>query len=119
MKEVKDISEAIKEEALRLGFADCGFSRAEALTEDAERLKSWKRKILQDLENRGTVMTIRNIVAAFLLISVIGAGAQEVADQAKATVVDKDEQRIQELTDKYVKNVDDLLNKKEEEIMHV
>ena len=37
----KSISEAIKAEALRLGFANCGFSRAEALPEDAERLKEW------------------------------------------------------------------------------
>ena len=37
----KSISQAIKEEALRLGFADCGFSKAEALPEDAERLKHW------------------------------------------------------------------------------
>jgi epoxyqueuosine reductase len=38
---VKSISEAVKAEALRLGFADCGFSRAEALPEDAERLQDW------------------------------------------------------------------------------
>ena len=35
------ISASIKEKALELGFAACGFSRAEALPEDAERLKSW------------------------------------------------------------------------------
>jgi len=40
----KSISQQIKEEALRLGFADCGFSRAEALPEDAERLKDWLQK---------------------------------------------------------------------------
>ncbi len=40
-KSKKEISEAIREEALRLGFADCGFSRAEALPEDADRLKTW------------------------------------------------------------------------------
>ncbi|MGM0472793.1 MAG: tRNA epoxyqueuosine(34) reductase QueG [Bacteroidota bacterium] len=34
-------SETIREEALRLGFADCGFSRAGALPGDAERLRSW------------------------------------------------------------------------------
>lgn len=38
---IQDISEAIREEALRLGFTDCGFSRAEALPEDATRLKDW------------------------------------------------------------------------------
>lgn len=37
----KSISQQIKEEALRLGFADCGFSKAEMLPEDAERLKIW------------------------------------------------------------------------------
>jgi epoxyqueuosine reductase len=36
-----EISDAIKAEALRLGFTDCGFSRAEALPEDATRLKEW------------------------------------------------------------------------------
>ena len=35
------ISKAIKQEALRLGFTDCGFSKAEALPEDAKRLKAW------------------------------------------------------------------------------
>jgi epoxyqueuosine reductase len=35
---------AIKEKALELGFADCGFSRAEALPEDAKRLKTWLEK---------------------------------------------------------------------------
>ena len=41
MEAGKSISHQIKEEALRLGFADCGFSRAEALPEDAKRLKDW------------------------------------------------------------------------------
>lgn len=41
MENPKSISQAIKEEAIRLGFADCGFSRAEALPEDAKRLKDW------------------------------------------------------------------------------
>ncbi len=41
MGSTKSISQAIKAEALRLGFADCGFSRAEALPEDAERLQDW------------------------------------------------------------------------------
>ncbi len=39
-----ELSEAIKEKSLDLGFAGCGFSRAEALPEDAERLKSWIAK---------------------------------------------------------------------------
>jgi epoxyqueuosine reductase len=38
---IEERSAAIKEEARRLGFVDCGFSRAEALPEDAERLKTW------------------------------------------------------------------------------
>lgn len=37
-------SAAIKEKALELGFAACGFSRAEALPEDARRLKTWLQK---------------------------------------------------------------------------
>ncbi|MEN8201821.1 MAG: tRNA epoxyqueuosine(34) reductase QueG [Bacteroidota bacterium] len=41
MTNSQSISQEIKKEALRLGFADCGFSRAEALPEDAERLKAW------------------------------------------------------------------------------
>jgi epoxyqueuosine reductase len=35
------ISLAIKNEALRLGFSACGFSKAEYLPEDAKRLRSW------------------------------------------------------------------------------
>lgn len=35
------ISDTIKEEALRLGFSDCGFSRAGFLPEDSDRLKEW------------------------------------------------------------------------------
>lgn len=38
------MSVAIKEEALKLGFAGCGFSKAEYLPEDAERLKTWLQK---------------------------------------------------------------------------
>ncbi|MCK4879713.1 MAG: tRNA epoxyqueuosine(34) reductase QueG [Bacteroidales bacterium] len=38
------MSAAIKEKALKLGFSGCGFSRAEALPEDAERLKAWLEK---------------------------------------------------------------------------
>jgi len=34
----------IREEALRLGFTDCGFSKAEPLHEDAERLRHWLEK---------------------------------------------------------------------------
>ncbi len=41
MESIRVISRQIKTEALRLGFADCGFSRAEALPKDAERLKRW------------------------------------------------------------------------------
>ena len=41
---IKETSDAIREEAFRLGFTDCGFSRAEALPGDAERLKEWLDK---------------------------------------------------------------------------
>lgn len=41
MESVKKISKAILEEALRLGFSDCGFSKAGRLPEDAERLRAW------------------------------------------------------------------------------
>ena len=41
MEHRKEISNAIRQEALRLGFTDCGFSKAEHLPEDAERLKDW------------------------------------------------------------------------------
>lgn len=41
MEKNRAISDAIKLEALRLGFSGCGFSRAEHLQEDAERLKEW------------------------------------------------------------------------------
>ncbi len=40
-KSIPDISFAIKEEAQELGFADCGFSKAELLPEDATRLQEW------------------------------------------------------------------------------
>jgi len=40
-RDIAAISGSIKNEALRLGFTDCGFARAEALTEDAQRLLSW------------------------------------------------------------------------------
>ena len=35
---------AVRNEALRLGFSACGFSKAESLAEDAERLKKWLEK---------------------------------------------------------------------------
>ncbi len=38
------MSATIKEKALELGFAGCGFSRAEALPEDAARLNAWLEK---------------------------------------------------------------------------
>ncbi len=38
---IQERSEAIRKKALELGFADCGFARAEYLQEDAERLKQW------------------------------------------------------------------------------
>ncbi len=38
---IKEISSAIRKEALRLGFAGCGFARAEALPDDALRLREW------------------------------------------------------------------------------
>jgi epoxyqueuosine reductase len=40
---IQELSAAIKNRALELGFTGCGFSRAEALAEDAERLQSWLR----------------------------------------------------------------------------
>jgi len=38
---IDELSATIKEKALELGFAGCGFSRAEALPEDARHLKTW------------------------------------------------------------------------------
>ena len=38
------ISEAIRLEAINLGFSGCGFSRAEQLQEDAGRLREWLEK---------------------------------------------------------------------------
>jgi len=35
------IASAIKNEALRIGFTDCGFSKAGVLKEDADRLRKW------------------------------------------------------------------------------
>ncbi len=40
-KSIAESSAAIKEKALEIGFAGCGFSRAEALPEDAMRLLTW------------------------------------------------------------------------------
>ncbi len=40
-KSILKISAAIKKEALRLGFTDCGFSKAGELPEDADRLRVW------------------------------------------------------------------------------
>ena len=41
---IDELSVAIKERALELGFSDCGFSRAEALPDDAQRLNAWLQK---------------------------------------------------------------------------
>ncbi len=41
MASLQEISLAIKNEALRIGFDACGFSKAEALVEDRERLSTW------------------------------------------------------------------------------
>jgi epoxyqueuosine reductase QueG len=38
---IEDLSAAIKEKARELGFSGCGFSRAEALPEDKQRLEAW------------------------------------------------------------------------------
>lgn len=38
---IQTISAAIKAEAIRLGFADCGFSQARSLKEDAIKLRNW------------------------------------------------------------------------------
>jgi epoxyqueuosine reductase len=38
---IREISDVISTEALRLGFTGCGFARAEALPNDAQRLKAW------------------------------------------------------------------------------
>jgi len=43
-RSIEEMSSAIKEEALKLGFTGVGFSRAEVLTEDADRLKKWLGK---------------------------------------------------------------------------
>ncbi len=38
---ISEVSGAIKKKALELGFADCGFSKAGSLPEDAGRLREW------------------------------------------------------------------------------
>ena len=38
---IQETSLAIKNEAIRLGFSDCGFAKAAPLTEDARRLSAW------------------------------------------------------------------------------
>lgn len=43
-KSIQELSVAIEQRAIELGFAACGFSRTEALPEDAERLKAWLQK---------------------------------------------------------------------------
>ncbi len=43
-KSIPEISRTIREEAVRLGFTDCGFSRAEVLKEDTERLGKWLKQ---------------------------------------------------------------------------
>lgn len=40
-KSISEITGAIQAKALELGFADCGFSKAEPLAEDATRLREW------------------------------------------------------------------------------
>ena len=41
---IKELSAAITEKALLLGFAACGFSKAEALVEDGSRLDQWLQR---------------------------------------------------------------------------
>ena len=41
---IKELSKAIQKKALDLGFTGCGFSKAEALPEDARKLKTWLEK---------------------------------------------------------------------------
>lgn len=43
-RSINELSAAIKGKASELGFAECGFSKAEALPEDAQRLKTWLEK---------------------------------------------------------------------------
>lgn len=38
---IKELSSAIREEALQLGFSGCGFAMADLLSGDGERLKEW------------------------------------------------------------------------------
>lgn len=58
MKTAPSIAErslAVKNEALRLGFSDCGFSRADFLPEDAQRLQQWL-----DNNHHGTMQYMEN-----------------------------------------------------------
>jgi len=41
---IKELSTAIQEKALQLGFAGCGFSKAQALPEDRRKLEEWLGK---------------------------------------------------------------------------
>ncbi len=41
---IEELSAAIKERAQQLGFAGCGFSKAEALPEDKQQLEKWLQK---------------------------------------------------------------------------
>lgn len=43
-KSINELSVAVKQKASELGFAGCGYSKAEALPEDAQRLRTWLEK---------------------------------------------------------------------------
>lgn len=43
-RSIKELSVSIRTRALELGFAACGFSRAKALPEDADKLESWLKE---------------------------------------------------------------------------
>jgi epoxyqueuosine reductase len=43
-RSIKELSVSIRTRALELGFAACGFSRAKALPEDADKLESWLKQ---------------------------------------------------------------------------
>ncbi len=43
-RSISEISKSIHSKAMELGFAACGFSKAEELPEHAERLKDWLEK---------------------------------------------------------------------------
>lgn len=71
------ISLAIKNEALRLDFSACGFSKAEALPEDANRLQHWlnsdRHASMQYMENHFEKRTdpTRLVEGAISVISVL------------------------------------------------